>query len=72
MNRRQRDRTRRAAAVIAINGRFAMNDQVARAMVALAEMQRQAEEFSWARPSTPTACKPTAVACNGTGHAGAI
>jgi hypothetical protein len=49
-----------------------MNDQVARAMVALAEMRRQAEEFSWARPSTPTACKPTAVACNGTGHAGAI
>ena len=42
MNCRRRDRTSRAAAVIAVNGRSIMNDQVARAMAALAEMRRRA------------------------------
>jgi hypothetical protein len=51
-----------------------MNDQVARAMAAFAEMRRQAEEFSaQAWPTRPTACKSTGVpACHGAGHTGAI
>jgi hypothetical protein len=51
-----------------------MNDQVARAMAALAAMRREAEEFSWARPTTPSApLKSTGVpVCGGTGAAGAI
>jgi hypothetical protein len=74
MNRRRRDRTSRAAGVIAVNveRRFAMKEEVARAMSALVQMRRQAEEFSWkAAPLSPL--KSTGLpACNGTGHAGAI
>jgi hypothetical protein len=74
MNRRRRDRTSRAAAVIAVNGRSIMNDQVARATAALAEMRRRADEFQPLKDrkaDTPYTSTGMPV-CNGTGHAGAI
>jgi hypothetical protein len=51
-----------------------MNDQVARAMAALAEMRRRAEEFSWRKPGAPSSpLKSTGIPiCGGTGHSGAI
>ena len=67
-----RRRARRAAFLaVNIERRSAMNDQVARAMAALAEMRRRAEEFSWRKPAT--VLKSTGVpVCHGTGHTGAI
>ena len=46
--------------------------EAARAAV-MAEMRRQAEEFSWRKPATPSPLKSAGFPeVNGNGHAGAI
>jgi hypothetical protein len=80
MNRRRRDRTSRAAAVIAVNieRRFVVNDQVARAMAALAEMRRAAEELDVPRDPRSDGLRALLArpgdspAVRGEGHTGAI
>jgi tRNA U38,U39,U40 pseudouridine synthase TruA len=76
MNRRRRDRTSRAAAVIAVNieRRSFMSDQIAKIIAALAEMRRQADEFeAQAKQHRQTPCKSTGMpVCHGNGAAGAV
>jgi hypothetical protein len=76
MTRRQQQRARRAALLALHPRRFVMVNvqerEAARAAV-MAEMRRQAEEFSWRKPATPSPLKSAGFpAVNGNGHAGAI
>jgi squalene cyclase len=76
MTRRQHQQRARRAAFLALDTRkFVVSAQeqereATRAAV-MAEMRRQADEFSWRKPATPL--KSTGFsAVNGNGHAGAI
>jgi hypothetical protein len=78
MTRRQHQQRARRAAFLALHhpGAVMVNQEqereAARAAV-MAEMRRQAEEFSWRKPATPSPLKSTGFpAANGAGHAGAI
>ena len=78
MTRHQHQQRARRAAFLALDTRrFVVSAQeqereAARAAV-MAEMRRQAEEFSWRKPATPSPLKSTGFsAVNGNGHTGAI
>jgi hypothetical protein len=48
-------------------------EMVMKYQLMVAEMRRQAEEFSWRKPATPSPFQSVSLpACHGTGHCGAL